>query len=50
MYLWLTPAGGKLWRWAYVFDGKEKLMALGRYGVLLLPLMRNLRLSNSLVS
>jgi integrase len=31
MYLWLTPAGGKLWRWAYVFEGKEKLMALGRY-------------------
>jgi integrase len=31
MYLWLTPAGGKLWRWAYVYEGKEKLMALGRY-------------------
>lgn len=31
MYLWLTPAGGKLWRWAYVFEGKEKLMALGKY-------------------
>ena len=31
MYLWVTPSGGKLWRWAYVFEGKEKLMALGRY-------------------
>ena len=31
MYLWVTPSGGKLWRWAYVFKGKEKLMALGRY-------------------
>lgn len=31
MYLWLTPSGGKLWRWAYVYQGKEKLMALGRY-------------------
>jgi hypothetical protein len=31
MYLWLTPAGGKLWRWAYVYEGKEKLMSFGRY-------------------
>ena len=31
MYLWVTPAGGKLWRWAYVYEGKEKLMSLGRY-------------------
>ena len=31
MYLWVTPSGGKLWRWAYVFKDKEKLMALGRY-------------------
>lgn len=31
LYLWITPAGGKLWRWKYRFDGKEKLMALGRY-------------------
>ena len=25
------PTGGKLWRWKYRFDGKEKLMALGSY-------------------
>jgi hypothetical protein len=31
MYLWVTPAGGKLWRWAYVHEGKEKLMSFGRY-------------------
>ena len=31
LYLWITPAGGKLWRWKYRFDGKEKLMALGKY-------------------
>ncbi len=31
MYLWVTPSGGKLWRWAYVHEGKEKLMALGKY-------------------
>ena len=31
MYLWVTPPGGKLFRWAYRFEGKRKLMALGRY-------------------
>jgi integrase len=31
LYLWNTPAGGKLWRWAYDFGGKEKLMSFGRY-------------------
>ncbi len=31
LYLWVTPAGGKLWRWSYRFDRKEKLMAFGRY-------------------
>ena len=31
MHLLVTPAGGKLWRWKYRFDGVEKLMALGRY-------------------
>lgn len=31
MYLLVTPAGGKLWRWKYRFAGREKLMALGQY-------------------
>jgi integrase len=31
MYLWVTPAGGKLWRWAYAYGGKEKLMSFGKY-------------------
>jgi integrase len=31
LYLWVTPPGGKLWRWAYRFDGKQKLMTLGKY-------------------
>jgi len=31
LYLWITPAGGRLWRWAYRFDRKEKLMSLGKY-------------------
>ena len=31
LYLWITPPGGKLWRWSYRFEGKEKLMTLGAY-------------------
>ena len=29
LYLEVTPAGGKLWRLKYRFDGKEKRLALG---------------------
>ena len=31
LYVWVTPSGGKLWRWKYRFDGKQKLMTFGRY-------------------
>ena len=31
LYLVVTPSGGRLWRWKYRFEGKEKLMALGQY-------------------
>jgi integrase len=31
LYLFVTPAGGKLWRWGYRFDGKQKGMAFGSY-------------------
>ena len=31
MSLSVTSSGGKLWRWKYRFEGKEKLMALGKY-------------------
>jgi integrase len=31
LFLFVTPSGGKLWRWKYRFGGKEKLMGLGRY-------------------
>ena len=31
MYLSVTPSGGKLWRWKYRFEGKAKLMALGKF-------------------
>ena len=31
MFLFITRAGGKLWRLKYRFDGKEKLLAMGQY-------------------
>ena len=40
LYLWVKPTGGKLWRWSYRFDGKEKLMSLGKYPDVSLALAR----------
>jgi hypothetical protein len=31
LFLWVTPSGGKLWRWSYRHEGKQKLMTLGKY-------------------
>ena len=31
LYLEVSPAGGKLWRFKYRYDGKEKLLALGKW-------------------
>lgn len=31
LFLSVTPAGGKLWRWKYRFAGAEKLMSFGGY-------------------
>lgn len=31
LYLEVSPAGGKLWRWKYRLGGKEKRLALGAY-------------------
>lgn len=31
LYLLVTLAGGKLWRWKYRYSGQEKLMSLGKY-------------------
>jgi len=31
LYLLVTPSGGKLWRFKYRFDGKEKKIAFGAY-------------------
>ena len=36
LFLWITPTGGKLWRWAYEFEGREKLMSLGKYPIITL--------------
>lgn len=27
----ISPAGGKLWRWRYYYNGKSQMLALGRY-------------------
>ncbi|AEG50202.1 integrase family protein [Sphingobium chlorophenolicum L-1] len=29
LFLLVAPGGGKLWRWNYVYDGKNKTMAFG---------------------
>lgn len=31
LFLYVTPAGGKLWRLKYRMDGREKLLAIGSY-------------------
>lgn len=31
LYLLVTPSGGKLWRFKYLFEGKEKLISFGSY-------------------
>lgn len=31
LYLLVTPGGGKLWRWNYNYDGKQKSLAFGIY-------------------
>src|SRR6185295_19289290 len=31
LFLQVSPAGTKAWRFKYRFDGKEKLLSLGRY-------------------
>ena len=36
LFLLVTPSGGKLWRWNYYYDGKQKSMAFGAYPAVLL--------------
>ena len=42
LYLWLTPVGGRLWRWSYRFEGKEKTMSYGKYPDVPLAMAREL--------
>ncbi len=39
----ITPAGGKLWRWRYYFQGKQQVLALGKYPAISLQKARKLR-------
>ncbi|MEA3395052.1 MAG: tyrosine-type recombinase/integrase [Pseudomonadota bacterium] len=43
LYLHIAPTGGKLWRWAYRFEGKQKTMALGAYPAVSLSVAREKR-------
>jgi integrase len=40
LFLLVTPAGGKLWRVGYRFDGKQKTVALGAYPDVTLAIAR----------
>ena len=43
LYLYITPAGGKSWRWKYQIDGKENQMTFGMYPDVSLSEARELR-------
>lgn len=43
LFVEVRPSGSKLWRYAYKFDGKQKLMALGSYPEVSLPKARQKR-------
>ena len=40
LFLWVTPSGGKIWRWAYRHEGRAKLMTFGKYPDVPLALAR----------
>ena len=43
LYLLVLPSGGKSWRYAYRFDGKQKALALGQYPAVSLVAARGKR-------
>lgn len=43
LYIHVSPAGGKLWRLFYRFDGKQKTLALGKYPDISLADARRMR-------
>ncbi|MGX5659387.1 tyrosine-type recombinase/integrase [Castellaniella ginsengisoli] len=42
LFLYVTPQGGRLWRWKYRHGGKEKLMSFGSYPTVTLAQAREL--------
>jgi integrase len=40
MFLFVTPTGGKIFRWKYRYEGKQKLMTFGKYPDVPLALAR----------
>jgi hypothetical protein len=43
LFMLVTKAGSKLWRYAYSFDAKQKLLAIGQYPVISLADARTKR-------
>ncbi len=43
LYMHVEPHGSKLWRMAYRFDGKQKLLSFGKYPLISLSRARELR-------
>jgi len=43
LQLWVQPSGSRLWRFAYRFSGKQKLLALGSYPIVSLANARQAR-------
>jgi len=43
LYLEVSPSGGKLWRFKYRFNGKEKRLAIGIYPAVSIALARKRR-------
>ena len=43
LQLWITPEGGKYWRLAYRYDGKQRLLSIGTYPAIGLKQARNAR-------
>ena len=43
LFLLVTPSGGKLWRWNYSYDGKQKSMSFGIYPMVALVTAREKR-------
>lgn len=43
LYMQVSPAGGRLWRWKYQMNNKEQVLALGKYPQIGLAQARKLR-------